>query len=458
MKRLTCLIGVSLMLCVGQQSEKGLLAIPDKIIEVGLPVQLCVHPVYKPYDDTNGGFRWFHSGRYLAYAVDESGAGTTRPCTLYLYDTRSGRNLKLTEQASHFLFTERNVYYLTEDIRTRDQVRTTTVYQYNPTTGRARALLSYTSPIPEGDVLPPVVWDWRFAVSPSERLLLVRADNEPILVDIATGRTQSLPAYGEFQPTGFLDDATLLGTVPTTVEGRLVYRVAGLRLRTGELVLDVVVPKAPQPRQSENLSLKIERDALYLISNTSKSEAYRRVFLTRDYRVLPATPVMVGEGDFTPPEPAPVASIAPDESGLAIVTVHGQLFYVPLMKRDPGPITEALACGKEIDREALAEQLFSKARQVGIAMMMYVMDYDEYFPPAGEDIERLLNPYLKNEYVFKNPLTGGSVFSYLLNGESIKNIDSPTTTPMGIFDWGDPEYIIVVYADGHVKKVPRGGM
>ncbi len=457
MKRLTCLIGVSLMLCVGQQSEKGLLAIPDKMIEVGLPVQLSVHPVYRSYNLYSGdesGFRWLHGGRYLAYAVDERGSGTTRPCTLYLYDTRSGRNLKLTEQASHFLFTERNVYYLTEAIRTRDQARTTTVYQYNPTTGRTRALLNYTSPIPEGDVLPPVVWDWRFAVSPSERLLLVRTDNEPILVDIATGRTQSLPAYGEFQPTGFLDDATLLGTVPTTVEGRLVYRVAGLHLRTGELVLDVVVPKAPQPRQSENLSLKIERDALYLISNTSKSEAYRRVFLTRDYRVHPATPVMAGEGDFTPPAPAPLASIAPDESGLAIVTVHGQLFYVPFTKREPQSLEEAVACGKEITNEMLVSHLTKNANQVGLALMMYAQDYDEYLPPAG-DVELLIMPYVRNREVFQHPITGQSIFIYLMNGQNLMEIREPARTQIGIFDWGDPNYVIAIYADAHAKVIRR---
>ncbi len=459
MKRLTCLIGVSLMLCVGQQSDRGLLAIPDKIIEVGLPVQLSVHPVYRSHSlyDDDKGFRWLHGGRYLAYAVDERGSGTTRPCTLYLYDTRSGRNTKLTErEASHFLFTERNVYYLIEEIRPLEQARTTTVYQYNPTTGRARALFSDTSPQPEEPVSPPIVWETRFAVSPSERLMLVNLDNEPVLVEIATGRTQSLPNRGEFQPTGFIDDATLLGTVPTVHEGQLVYRGAGLHLPTGEVVLDVVVPKSPAPRQPENLSLKIEKGALYLISNTSKSDAYRSVFLTRDYRALPATPVMAGEGDFIPPEPAPLASIAPDENGLAIVTIHGQLFYVPLTKRDPGPLTEAIACGKEVDREALAEQLFGNARLVATAMMMYVVDYDEHFPPASEDIERLLNPYLKNEHVFKNPLTGGSVFSYLLNGEYLGNIESPVTTQMGVFDWGDPNWVIILYADGHVKKVPRG--
>ncbi len=450
MRRTVCLIGVSLMFCFGQHDASNIVAIPDWIVEVGLPIQLSVEPVD---GSSELPFRWLHSGRYLAYATDATNS-STRLVNLHVYHPRTNRNQKITSNSSAYQFSDRSIYYIKEQEMENELTRV--VVQYNPTVGRERVLYTVREPVPEE---PPAPCSVRLEVSPKERLLLMKSNRESVLLDIQTGKPLPLPSPEVFIPTNFYDDQTLEGYRYGKAEDR---RLESLRLHlpSGEIIPagGYSLRPTPVPQSKGNLELRIEQGALYLISKTSSADRHRRVFLTRDYSVLFRAPVMVmGTDEAVPPaleEPLPRAEIAPDESGMVIVSVHDQLYYVPLTKRQPADMTEAIACGEHPDEEMLRKQFLSNAKVISLALMMYVQDWEEHFPFAG-DVPSMIMPYIKNEGVFRDPITGQMVFRYLLNGESFSEIENPALTQVGVLDWGHPTHVVAIYADGHVKFVPR---
>ncbi|MFQ3612006.1 MAG: hypothetical protein SNJ72_10995, partial [Fimbriimonadales bacterium] len=212
-------------------------------------------------------------------------------------------------------------------------------------------------------------------------------------------------------------------------------------------------PAMEPPKPSTNFEFQIANEALYLVAVSNPSSELREVFLTRDFRTYePATLIFTGEDTA---KPVPYAKVAPNENGLALVSVHDQLYYVPLTRRDPQTLEEALACGKKITDEKLARHFLSTGRQIAMALLMYAQDYDESFPLADTEVSQVLLPYLNNPSLLEHPLTKQPVFTYLLNGENLANIENPAETKMGIVDWGDPQFVVVIYVDGHAKMVPR---
>jgi len=98
-----------------------------------------------------------------------------------------------------------------------------------------------------------------------------------------------------------------------------------------------------------------------------------------------------------------------------------------------------------IHREALRETVVSNAKQIGLALLMYVQDYDETFPPNTGDIQALLMPYIKNQEVFNLP---GTSFFYLMNAELMASIERPVETMVGYIQ--TPYGRAIMWADGHV--------
>lgn len=95
-------------------------------------------------------------------------------------------------------------------------------------------------------------------------------------------------------------------------------------------------------------------------------------------------------------------------------------------------------------REKIRETVLSNAKQIGLALLMYVQDYDETFPP-NTDIQSALMPYLKNEWVFNLP---GTNFVYLMNLQTLASIDAPAQTMAGYIQ--TPYGRAVIWVDGHV--------
>ncbi|GBC94928.1 hypothetical protein HRbin16_00713 [bacterium HR16] len=96
-------------------------------------------------------------------------------------------------------------------------------------------------------------------------------------------------------------------------------------------------------------------------------------------------------------------------------------------------------------REALRETVLSNAKQIGLALLMYVQDYDETFPPNTGDVQAILMPYVKNQEIFNLP---GTNFFYLMNMEALGSIDKPAETMMGYIQ--TPYGRAVIWVDGHV--------
>ncbi len=92
-----------------------------------------------------------------------------------------------------------------------------------------------------------------------------------------------------------------------------------------------------------------------------------------------------------------------------------------------------------------AKALF-KAREAGVAFIMYAMDNDGTLPATRDKWAEILGPYTRN-----NSILDGFVYSY--PGGPMGNIINPAGTQLGYVGYGGGK--AVVYADGHVNWVPN---
>jgi hypothetical protein len=97
------------------------------------------------------------------------------------------------------------------------------------------------------------------------------------------------------------------------------------------------------------------------------------------------------------------------------------------------------------EQAELAEKL-SHMRMIGLAMMIYVQDWDMRYPPQSS-LEEALMPYLKDEKfkaIFSDPN-----FHYS-SPPPYKEMRNPSEVIAVIWEVS-PEADIILYADGHVK-------
>lgn len=102
---------------------------------------------------------------------------------------------------------------------------------------------------------------------------------------------------------------------------------------------------------------------------------------------------------------------------------------------------------KSFEDALLAEErakVLSRAKQVGLALMIYANDSDDTYPGAG-DVTDLLMPYAKDRSIFDG-------FTYTYGGGKITDIAEPASTEIGFVT--GPGGRAVIYADGHVKWRP----
>ncbi len=103
--------------------------------------------------------------------------------------------------------------------------------------------------------------------------------------------------------------------------------------------------------------------------------------------------------------------------------------------------------------------LVKNAHLIGVGLQMYSDDYGGPLP-SGEEFAQQLAPYLRQmkSYPtygnpFNRPGTDQMAFQYYPLGD-LNSVSSPADTKMGMFDVGYG-WQIVLYADGHVKVVPK---
>lgn len=100
-----------------------------------------------------------------------------------------------------------------------------------------------------------------------------------------------------------------------------------------------------------------------------------------------------------------------------------------------------------LDRVAFAklqrELTMSRAKQVGLGLMMYMQDYDENLPHDPSNVAEVVMPYLKDAETLAD-------FVYTYKGTAaLGKIEKPSETVLGHIS--SPGGRAVVYADGHVK-------
>lgn len=109
-----------------------------------------------------------------------------------------------------------------------------------------------------------------------------------------------------------------------------------------------------------------------------------------------------------------------------------------------------LAAGIPLNEDEEREILMANAKQIGAAMAMFSNDWNDKWPDAA-DLLNSLEPYLLDRDLFFRPGTGVMSFQYF---PPTVPIERPAETAIGWFDVGYG-WRVVLYADGHVKSVPK---
>lgn len=157
-----------------------------------------------------------------------------------------------------------------------------------------------------------------------------------------------------------------------------------------------------------------------------------------------------------PFQPAKLSARAPGATKITEITGGFQHLYIDpedrflvycdgdaMLIRDIVPVDPKLWAQMKKEKERI--QLVNRAKQVGLAVLIYSSDYDDVTPPSGNFDDRVM-PYVKNREILRD-------FVFLLPGINQKSLDNPATTVLGFLQ-GDGGRAMV-YADGHVKWVPN---
>jgi hypothetical protein len=210
---------------------------------------------------------------------------------------------------------------------------------------------------------------------------------------------------------------------------RAVQRWYSLETATGAVRLLAAAPERFDPAALA-LPVALRSSALPVREGETK-EAVRPLWLESTSKSQPSRAMLCGDSEG--------GSLAPDGSA-ALYVSQGAAWVTPFLRLPRDRFLLAR-------RAALRAMAISNAKQVGTALMMYVQDYDEVYPPADGVINRLM-PYVKNESIFHDPATEAPGFVYLYDASSLASIKEPATTPVGHLT--GPGGRAIIYADGHV--------
>ncbi len=103
----------------------------------------------------------------------------------------------------------------------------------------------------------------------------------------------------------------------------------------------------------------------------------------------------------------------------------------------------------------------SNIKQIALGMLLYMNDHDDKFPKTTVGLETVLNPYLKNNQLWKCPEDTGTGPSYAFNpalaGKNATAIEQPAMTVMayegkeGKLAYRHRGMAAVAFTDGHAK-------
>lgn len=150
--------------------------------------------------------------------------------------------------------------------------------------------------------------------------------------------------------------------------------------------------------------------------------------------------VALGADNYYPPP-----SFSADSLSMAYVW-RGQVFLAKLSWRD-ATIDEKQAVGIPLSEDEMKEIMMGNAKEIGIALALYMGDYDGEFP-AEESFKDDIYPYLKSIDILSGPGTQDYVFKYY-HQPNESEIDEPAETVIVTMDAGY-SWQVNLYVDGHV--------
>ena len=117
-------------------------------------------------------------------------------------------------------------------------------------------------------------------------------------------------------------------------------------------------------------------------------------------------------------------------------------------------MSEKIAAGLPLTEQEEKDYLVRKGKQIAIAFQMYCIDWG--FLPQEDTILEDIYPYMRNNRLFMRPGTDQVIFRYIApDAGSWSDLQDRAGIVIGILDPGEYDWVIEIYADSHVKRVPR---
>ena len=148
-----------------------------------------------------------------------------------------------------------------------------------------------------------------------------------------------------------------------------------------------------------------------------------------------------------------LSDIRPFDMQQEIADSNSAGFIGDMMAAQNGGGQEPGARGPEVESE-------SNLKQIGLAMMQYSQDNDEYLPPMRDAAvaKKALWPYVKSDQVFLNPMTKQPFLpNTSIAHRSLASFNSPANFVIYYEATPAPDNTRrVLFLDGHVKNIPEG--
>lgn len=266
------------------------------------------------------------------------------------------------------------------------------------------------------------------------------------LYDFARDRVDVLPIDAPTYAVGWADDTRL------RLAGTDDLRAHPLVFNVKTLKTEPFVPAPTSPSRNfslsptnPNITLDLQPQTLADALHTAQTHA--NVLWVRRMRGPKALSTLALDVTGGRDDPQPQWA----QTGREVAYLsHGDLFIADLSTRD-ATIKEKYLAGDKLTCPEERQLALGEVKQIGLAAMQYSQDYDEHYPPQAS-FDDTIAPYLPPDALLQ---IGSAKFAYHAPADlSLAAMDNPAMTILGTMDL--PCAQIVLYADGHVKTLPKG--
>lgn len=138
----------------------------------------------------------------------------------------------------------------------------------------------------------------------------------------------------------------------------------------------------------------------------------------------------------------------------AAYTQDGVLWVSEITLREP-TAREKLALGLPLTEDEEKTLLMQQGKEIGVAIQVYWNDYDGNLPDPNTAADDLM-PYMRDRDTYLRPGTDQMIFRYIApEATRESDIANISETIIGELDPGVYSWKVLIYADSHVKLVPK---